>query len=221
MDKSGMADALDYALQTGDWTWENDIAVLLFFSPLIIGAAALIWILTVTIYWLFKKRISKKVIVLCIVLISALTLSAQSVSFQKIADRPQTVSILTNSQKQQINEETKGMTEKQIVNYSLKTTAQMLSFSKKNNILKGKANCVGYAKLCSEICNYAFQKNQIKASAKPVIGYIRILGFNIHPIAQKLMPKNMKDFVKDHDFVEIMPKHIHIDPILYDYGIKY
>lgn len=220
MDKSGMAEALDYALQTGDWTWENDIAVLLFFSPLILGAIALIWLCTITIYWLFKKRIPKKVIALCIVLISALALSAQSVSFQKIADRPQTVSILTNFQKQRIREETKGMTEKQIMDYSLKTTSKMLSFSKKNNISKGKANCIGYAKLCSDICNYAFYENQIKASAKPVVGYIKILGFNVHPVVQKLTPESMKNFVKDHDFVEITPNHTFIDPSLYDYGIR-
>ena len=51
MDKSGLADALDYALQSGEWSLENEIAILflivigiiyalIIISPIIIGIIA-------------------------------------------------------------------------------------------------------------------------------------------------------------------------------------
>ena len=45
------------------------------------------------------------------------------------------------------------------VKYSMRLTADLLSFTEKNDLDNGKANCVGYAVLCSRICNYAFQVN--------------------------------------------------------------
>ena len=53
-EKSGLADAMDYAINNGDWTTENDIAVALFVSFPIIGII-LVVLLGVFIYKMFKR----------------------------------------------------------------------------------------------------------------------------------------------------------------------
>ena len=46
-----------------------------------------------------------------------------------------------------------------------------LSFTAKNNIQCGKANCVGYAQPISAIINYAFQVKKLPYKAKPVCSW--------------------------------------------------
>ncbi|MCQ2257448.1 MAG: hypothetical protein MJZ41_05565 [Bacteroidaceae bacterium] len=121
--------------------------------------------------------------------------------------------------KEEIKAETAGMSAEEIRLYSIKKTAKRLSFTVKNNLANGKANCVGYAQMCAGISNYAFRTNGINASAKPVVGYVMFYGVNLCDILKWCMPnKRWKNFVKDHDFVEyhIDGKTIYADASLYD-----
>lgn len=119
----------------------------------------------------------------------------------------------------EIKEDTKGMSAEEIRNYSVKKTAKILSFTVKNNLSKGEANCVGYAQMCASISNYAFRTNNIHASAKPVVGYVLFCGINLCNILKWCMPsKRWENFVKDHDFVEyhIEGQTIYCDASAYD-----
>lgn len=93
-----------------------------------------------------------------------------------------------------------------------------LSFTAKNNIQCGEANCVGYAQLTSTILNYAFQIKTLPYKAKPVVGKVYLFGINLNNIAQKILPQSHRPFFKDHDFVEIdlEDKIIFIDSSLQD-----
>lgn len=110
---------------------------------------------------------------------------------------------------------------KGIIKFSLKLTAKQLTFTEKNDLGENEANCIGYAQVCSCICNYALVHHGYTPSAKPVVGYVSFCGINICPILQKVVPKKYKNFVKDHDFVELKynDKVVYFDASLYDYGI--
>lgn len=93
-----------------------------------------------------------------------------------------------------------------------------LSFTAKNNIQCGKANCVGYAQLTSTIINYAFQVKKLPYKAKPVVGKVHLFGIDLNNVAQKILPKKHRSFFKDHDFVEVDlgNKTVFIDSSLQD-----
>lgn len=95
---------------------------------------------------------------------------------------------------------------------------ERLSFSAKNDIQRGKANCVGYAQLTSAIINYAFQVKKLPYKAKPVVGKVYLFGIDLNNVAQKILPKKHRPFFKDHDFVEIDlgNKTVYIDSSLQD-----
>lgn len=136
----------------------------------------------------------------------------------KINDRPNPYHPDRTLQSE-IKEDTKGMSAEDIRNYSVKKTAKILSFTVKNNLPKGEANCVGYAQMCASISNYAFRANNINASAKPVVGYVLFCGVNLCNILKWCMPsKRWENFVKDHDFVEyhIDGQTIYCDASAYD-----
>lgn len=126
---------------------------------------------------------------------------------------------LSNEVTLRIESESIGLNEKEIVDYSLSLTSELLAFDDKNNIKDGRANCVGYAQLCSYICNYAFNINRMACTAKPVVGDVKILGLSICKVASSLAPTNkMKLFLKDHDFIEVnlTSSVVLVDPSLYD-----
>ena len=138
-------------------------------------------------------------------------------SLVKTADRPVQNVALSTELKQEISM-WKG-TEDEMVVKSLEKTEQILTFAQKNDIKNGKANCVGYAQLYVAICNYAFQKNNYKCRAKAVVGYVKSGGINICKQLKSIMPNTKwKNFVKDHDFVEIhlRGKTYYLDPSIYD-----
>lgn len=135
---------------------------------------------------------------------------------------------LSESLKTEIRKETEecytdpAYTDK-LMKYSLDKTAEILQFSKKNSIAEGRANCVGYARLCAAIFNYGCKLNGLKSYAKPVVGHIEIVGFDLNIAIQKIATPEMKNFLKDHDFVEF---HFideagecgeYADPCLHDY----
>ena len=119
----------------------------------------------------------------------------------------------------EIREDTQGMSAEEIRKYSVRKTTKILSFTVKNNLSKGEANCVGYAQMCASISNYAFRANNVNASAKPVVGYVMLCGVNLCNVLKWCMPsKRWENFVKDHDFVEyhIEGQTIYCDASAYD-----
>ena len=159
----------------------------------------------------FKTRIKFATIIIMLFILCSFTLV-------KTHDRAKSYS-LPLALKSQIANETKGMTEKQIIDYSLNLTAKKLKFAEKNDIEHGKANCMGYAQLCSAICNQALKNNGYKYRAKPIVGYISNCGINLCSLFKGVAPnKHWKNFVKDHDFVELQvgDKTYYFDPSIYD-----
>ena len=164
-----------------------------------------------------KKRILWITVTL---LVAAITLQ-HSVTLEKTSARSSSASTLTKELKQRISAETRSFSESEIVAYSIKTTAKELSFSKKNNIQNGKANCIGYSRLCADICNYAFKVNErTGCKATPVVGQVYVCGVNLCTVAKFVVPKQYKGFVSDHDFVQIQLKGerpYYVDACFYDY----
>lgn len=111
---------------------------------------------------------------------------------------------------------------KGIIKFSLIFTAKQLTFAEKNNLGENEANCVGYAHVCSSICNYALVHHGYTPSAKPVVGYVSFCGINLCPILQRIVPMKYKNFVKNHDFVELNTDSycIYFDASLYDYHLN-
>ena len=143
------------------------------------------------------------------------------ISLIKIGDRDYKYDYFPDDVKAEIESNTIGYSDEQIIKYSLDLTSKLLMFSEKNCLEKGEANCVGYAVLCSNICNYALSINNSTARTKPVVGYIKICGINICDLAQSLVSPEYKNFVKDHDFVEYYKEgqeSTFFDPSLYDYS---
>ena len=141
------------------------------------------------------------------------------ISFVKTSDRGATHDYFPEELRGRIKSETAGYSDDEIVKYSLNLTAELLRFTRVNSLRDGKANCVGYAQLCSNICNYAFANCHSKARTKPVVGYIEICGIDVCKIAYFLAPAKDKNFVKDHDFVEYHHRDGKIsffDPSIYD-----
>ncbi len=91
----------------------------------------------------------------------------------------------------------------EVIKASNDLCCDLLSFSAKNDIPNGKANCVGYAQLSSAIINYAFNLNEIPYKARPVVGQVCCFGINLTALSQKILPKKHRSFFKDHDFVEV------------------
>ena len=140
----------------------------------------------------------------------------------KSKDRPSRYPQLSQQIKDRIKNECKETDPEKCAKYSLELTSEMLSFSIKNDINNGEANCVGYAILCSWICNYALKVNHLEYKSKPVVGYVTFYGVNLCDVLKAIVPKGYKNFVKDHDFVELEldDKIMLFDASLYDYHIK-
>ena len=136
----------------------------------------------------------------------------------KTGDRQKTY-MIPQSLKAKVEQDTRGMDIEQIIDYGLTLTASQLRFSRYNDIDMGRANCVGYAQLCASICNQALSANGVNGHAKPVVGYIESNGINCCDVLKSVVPKDSsKDFVKDHDFVELVTesKTCYFDPSIYD-----
>lgn len=106
----------------------------------------------------------------------------------------------------------------EIIKASNDLCCELLSFSVKNDITNGKANCVGYAQLSSAIINYAFKLNDMSYKARPVVGQVYCFGINLTALSQKILPAKHRPFFKDHDFVEVDLGHnaIYVDCSLQD-----
>lgn len=127
--------------------------------------------------------------------------------------------VLDKGLKEEVARETEGMNGEEVLEYSMKKTSNVLTFTVRNDLPKGHANCVGYAQMGAAIANFAFKLNWINASALPVVGYVMFYGVNLCNVLKWCMPnKRCENFVKDHDFVEyhIDGKTIYADASAYD-----
>lgn len=165
------------------------------------------------------KRLSRVLIAVITFLVACIAIFvSMSFNLVKTGDRQKTY-MLPQSLKAKVEQDTRGMDIEQIIDYSLTLTASRLRFSRYNDIDMGRANCVGYARLCASICNQALSANGVNGHAKPVVGYIESNGINCCDVLKSVVPKDSsKDFVKDHDFVELITdsKTYYFDPSIYD-----
>ncbi len=163
-----------------------------------------------------KKRILLTISALIVVFIVA----AEGLTLRKTSYRPFTPVSLSKEFKQEIKEATKGKSEDEIVRYCNDKTQKLLTFSTKcepfDDRKVTKMHCVGYARVLATICNYAFSANGINATAKTVVGQVYLNGINLNDYS-KLLPTKLKNFTKDHDFVEVTlsnKKLIYVDSSL-------
>ena len=166
-----------------------------------------------------ELSMKKKILYFILALLLCFFFVKMGLGLVKTGNRPEQNYSLPEKTKSQIRKECKTLDPEDCVKYSLELTSRLLTFKEKNDITNGKANCVGYAILCSRICNYAFIVNNLKHKTRPVVGYVTLYGVNICNILKSLAPQKWKNFVKDHDFVELEleNKTIFFDASLYDY----
>lgn len=158
------------------------------------------------------KRTIFIILGLILVVIIVLTTTFQGFELKKLSNRPYTPYPLDKELRERIKHDVTSMDDPHtVVRYSCILTSELLSFSQKNNITHGKANCVGYAQLSSSICNYAIYTLSIQMKdeslkqikARPVVGTVHYAGIDLNKISQYILPDKYKPFFKDHDFMEI------------------
>lgn len=146
-----------------------------------------------------------------------------SISFRKTSNRPCQDYPLPAELKERIKSEVAGIDDAyDLIDYSCGLTAELLSFDRSNNISEGRANCIGYARLSSSICNYAYGVSACKAGslvAKPAVGTVYCMGVNINSVAVSILPKRHRSFFKDHDFMEVVlgDETIYVDACVRDF----
>ncbi len=165
-----------------------------------------------------KNEAMKKKILILATTVAVITILLTSFSLVKTGTRTATYSLPRNLSAR-VDHECRGMTLDEIIDYSLEMTAGELQFDVQNDIAGGKANCVGYAQLCSAICNQALESNGFRERSRPVVGYVKNCGLNICTILKTVAPsERWSNFVKDHDFVELQinGKAYYFDASIYD-----
>ena len=165
-----------------------------------------------------NKKIAVGIIGILLCIYAAFKVCTYNIYLSKIKDRNTEPIELSQSLKERIQKGTQGMDKTEVIDYSVKLTAQLLTFSATQGKLgdnkKSKANCVGYARLCASICNYGFRQNHIQAKAKPVVGYVYLWNVNLCKLISHNTSGKLSLFTKDHDFVDIDGKFV--DPCIYD-----
>lgn len=136
-----------------------------------------------------------------------------------MAYRPYNPVHLSNGLKNEIAASVEGMTDIQVVKYSKNKTRELLTFSPEQEPFDDsrvtKAHCVGYAQVLATILNYAFNRERMPNSARPVVGQVYWMGYNLHNLSEYL-PLRLRNFTKDHDFVEVQgrDKKVYVDASL-------
>ena len=167
---------------------------------------------------MLKRKIINIIIGLQICICGGLCLISQ-IKFHKDRDKSIINCTLTSDLKNQVAEiSNNSYTPQDIIKKCSNLACETLSFTTKNNIQTGKANCVGYAQLTSAIINYAFQVKKLPYKAKPIVGKVYLFGIDLNNVAQKILPKKHRPFFKDHDFVEVIlgDKTLFVDSSLQD-----
>lgn len=143
-----------------------------------------------------KRKITQIIISLLICLVSSLFLISQ-IKFNKDRDRNSINCTLSFDLRNQVIEiSNNSHTPQDIIRKCSNLACETLSFTAKNDIQRGKANCVGYAQLTSATINYAFQIKNLPYKAKPVVGKVYLFGIDLNNIAQKILPPKQDHFSK-------------------------
>ena len=130
-------------------------------------------------------------------------------------------SYISSAEKQEIREETMGMDEEGIRQYSLMFTDNKCRYSyPKQDYPTGKVNCTGYAKIYADVYNTAINATGLSYKARPVAGDVEWYGISICKILVSIVPTKLTGWVGDHDFVWIDNpngnKHHQLDPCFHD-----
>lgn len=94
-------------------------------------------------------------------------------------------------------------TPEQIIDACADISTSNLSFSRKNNLDQGTANCIGYAQHTAALLNMAFREKGMPYRARPVVGVVTLFGLDLCKLSQSSLPQDMRAFFKDHDWVEV------------------
>lgn len=171
-----------------------------------------------------RRKVVKIVIISILICLGGVIFLISQIKLQKDRDRSITYAI-TSDKKEQIKVicgDSDSTTD--LIKKCSELVCEQLSFTTKNNIQCGEANCVGYAQLTSATINYAFQIKNLPYKAKPVVGKVYLFGINLNNAAQKILPQRHRPFFKDHDFVEVNAgsEVIYVDASLQDIiGIRF
>ena len=157
--------------------------------------------------------------IVCVILFLAIgcVVFLSQIRLEKERDRPTQEYALTSDIKDRIYRITSD-NPIEVIKASNDLCCELLSFSAKNDITNGRANCVGYAQFSSAIINYAFKLNDMPYKARPIVGQVYCFGINLTALSQKILPAHHRPFFKDHDFVEVDlgDKMIYTDSSLQD-----
>ncbi len=164
-------------------------------------------------------KIAVKIAVAILICVGSMVFLISQIALEKCRDRSITSCTITSNMEDRIKAicDTSESPE-DIIGGCSELVCNELSFTAKNNLPCGKANCIGYAQLTSTIINYAFQVKKLPYKAKPVVGKVYLFGIDLNNIAQTMLPKKYRPFFKDHDFVEtdLGDKTIYVDSSLQD-----
>ena len=149
-----------------------------------------------------RRKLIKSIVCVILFLAIVCVVFISQIQLEKERYRPTQEYALTSDIKDRICQITSD-NPIEVIKASNDLCCDLLSFSAKNDIPNGKANCVGYAQLSSAIINYAFNLNEIPYKARPVVGQVCCFGINLTALSQKILPKKHRSFFKDHDFVEV------------------
>lgn len=151
-----------------------------------------------------RKRKIVKILVTVLICVGCAVFLVSQIKLEKERDRDMAAYVLSAELKKRVEEVCAGTDNpRDIIENCSEMACGMLTFSAKNHIAEGKANCVGYAQLTAAIINHAFQTKQLPYHAKPVVGKVYLFGIDLNNVAQKILPDKYRPFFKDHDFVEI------------------
>lgn len=157
-------------------------------------------------------------VLLAIISLLCIVVALMPITLVKQTNRSATYK-LSQKEKAAIPSDETNPTVDDAIEFAMDYSCDHLSFAQTNNIRHGRANCIGYAQLFAAVFNAYCQRNGIRATAMPVVGYVNVFGVNLCRLAKSVMPSpKMKNFVKDHDFVEISTgrETIYLDPTIKD-----
>lgn len=149
-----------------------------------------------------RRKLIKSIVCVILFLAIVCVVFISQIRLEKERYRPTQEYALTSDIKDRICQITSD-NPIEVIKASNDLCCDLLSFSAKNDIPNGKANCVGYAQLSSAIINYAFKLNEMPYKARPVVGQVYCFGINMTALSQKILPAKHRPFFKDHDFVEV------------------
>lgn len=147
-------------------------------------------------------KIIKITILMFIVFTSITFFIRNGVKYIKISDRKiNTTYIFPDSIQQELNVTAPYIIKEEIND----ATCSYLRYGIKNEINKGRANCIGYAHLYANSYNkfIKLSGDYPNTYARVVDGYVEWYGINLNKVLMKLVSERWKGWVSNTTFVEI------------------